>query len=312
MAVEQLEQGVIFENWRPGSLTAPYGLDVYDSVTTNCCSDMDNNLVEIYIQPVDPLISSSQWVVIGASVQGTGHIKTSLPCQDSHAFKLVGDSIMVAAVADGLGSAERADIGSRLATMNAVSYLEEELSKGIPGDEDSWIELVSRGFTYARSKLEKEARTNQGALREYGTTLILAVLTDDWLVTGHIGDGVIVAMLADDSLVLVTVPQNDEYINVTFPLTMPDMEQTAQFTASPIQVKALALMSDGIQHVAIRTIDNAPHGPFFDPLFRQLPGVRDMHKASQNLAEFMASDQICSHTDDDKTLILIGRRLHEP
>ena len=63
-----------------------------------------------------------------------------------------------------------------------------------------------------------------------------------------------------------------------------------------------------MQHVSIRTADNAPHSPFFEPLFRQLPGVKDMYKASQNLAEFMASDPINAHTDDDKTLVLIGRK----
>jgi hypothetical protein len=278
-------------------------MDVHDSVIL-----MDTKLVETYIQPIDPFISSSQWVVIGASVQGTGHIKTCLPCQDSHAYKLVGDSIILAAVADGLGSAEQAQVGSKLAASHALSFVEQELSKDIPSDEEAWIKLVSNGFTYGRAKLEEEAQANQVALREYGTTLILAVLTSDWLVTGQIGDGVIVAALDEGGLALATVPQNEEYINVTFPLTMPDMEKTAQFTACLGKVKALALMSDGIQHVSIRTKDNAPHEPFFEPLFRQLPGIKDMQKASQNLAEFMASDQICAHTDDDKTLILIGRR----
>jgi hypothetical protein len=86
------------------------------------------------------------------------------------------------------------------------------------------------------------------------------------------------------------------------------MINVAEFKACPVRVKALALMSDGMQPVSIHTADHTPHPPFFEPLFRQLPGVKDLHKASQNLAEFMASDQICAHTDDDKTLVLIGRQ----
>jgi hypothetical protein len=80
------------------------------------------------------------------------------------------------------------------------------------------------------------------------------------------------------------------------------------FKAQAIKVKALALMTDGIQYVSIRSADQTPHQPFFEPLFRQLPGVRDVQKASQNLAEFMISPQISSRSDDDKTLVLIGRR----
>jgi hypothetical protein len=263
---------------------------------------------EIILHPLDPDLTASKWVVVGASVQGTSHAKISLPCQDAHAYKVVNDSIIIAAVADGLGTAIYSQAGSQLAAASAVAYLEQELDKAIPRDADTWIQLVRESFLSACARLEHEARKNQAALRDYSTTLILAVLTNDWLVTGHIGDGAAVASLEEGGLVLISLPQNEEYVNVTFPLTMPDMVNVAEFKACPAKVKALALMSDGMQRVSIRTADNTPHQPFFEPLFRQLPGVKDMHKASQNLAEFMASERICSHTDDDKTLILIGRQ----
>ena len=263
---------------------------------------------EIFIQPVDPDRTASKWVVLSASVQGTRHIQAALPCQDAHAYKVINDSTLVVAVADGLGSAACAQAGAQLAASSAVAYVEQELRKALPGDEASWIQLARDGFLSACDRLQEEAAKNQADLRDYGTTLILAILTDDWLVTGHIGDGVVVASMEDSGLVLVSLPQNGEYVNVTFPLTMPDMINVAEFKASPVRVNALALMSDGMQHVSIRTLDNSPHPPFFDPLFRQLPGVKDMHKASQNLAEFMVSERISAHTDDDKTLVLIGRQ----
>jgi len=263
---------------------------------------------EITLYPIDPELAASKWVVVGASVQGTSHIKIPLPCQDAHAYKAINDSILVAAVADGLGSAMYAQAGSQLAAACAVSFVEQALAASIPGDEATWVDLARSCFLSACARLEEEAQNNQATLRDYSTTLLLAILTPDWLVAGHIGDGAAVASLEDGSLVVVSLPQNEEYVNVTFPLTMPDMINVAEFKASPIKVKALALMSDGMQHVSIHTADNTPHAPFFEPLFRQLPGVKDMHKASQNLAEFMASDSISSHTDDDKTLVLIGQR----
>ena len=261
---------------------------------------------EIILHPIGPELTASKWVVVGASVQGTSHIKISLPCQDSHAYKVVNDSALVAAVSDGLGSAVYSQVGAQLAAASAVAYIEQELAKAIPSDEASWIQLVRDCFLSACAQLEAEAQKNQDALRDYSTTLIVAILMADWLVTGHIGDGAVVVLLEDTGLGLISAPQNEEYVNVTFPLTMPDMENVAEFKACQAKVKALALMSDGMQHVSIHSADNTPHQPFFEPLFRQLPGVKDMHKASQNLADFMASDQICSHTDDDKTLLLIG------
>jgi hypothetical protein len=269
---------------------------------------MTADQAEIIICPCDPDLAASKWVVVGASVQGTSHIKVSLPCQDAYAYKVINDSIIVAAVADGLGSALYAQVGAQLAAAGAITCVEQKLVSEVPGDEAAWVQLVRDCFLSACARLEEEAQKNQAILRDYSTTLILAIVTSDWLVTGHIGDGAVVASLEDSGLVLVSLPKNDEYVNVTYPLTMPDMVNVAEFKACPTRVNALALMSDGMQQVSIHSADNTPHLPFFEPLFRQLPGVKDMHKASQNLAEFMASDPINSHTDDDKTLVLIGRQ----
>jgi hypothetical protein len=263
---------------------------------------------EIYIQPGDPSVTATRWVIIAASVQGTSHIRLLLPCQDTHTYRIINDGILVAAVADGLGSATCSQAGAQLAATEVSACLEQALYQTVPDDEKSWIELVKESFHAARARLEQEARQNQAALQEYGTTLIAAILTSEWLVTGQIGDGAVVAALEDGQLILATLPQNGEYINTTFPLTLPDMESKAEFKAQAIKVKALALMTDGIQYVSIRSADQTPHQPFFEPLFRQLPGVRDVQKASQNLAEFMISPQISSRSDDDKTLVLIGRR----
>ena len=263
---------------------------------------------ELLIYPVDPDLAGSKWVVLSASVQGTRHIQAGLPCQDAHAYKVIGDSTLIAAVADGLGSADLSQVGSELAASGAVAYLEEALRQATPTDESDWLQLAREAFLAAREGLEEVAQSDQNELRDYGTTLILAIWADGWLVTGHIGDGAVVAALEDGSLALISSPQNDEYVNVTYPLTMPDMIDVAQFKASPTKITALALLSDGMQQVSIRTLDHTPHQPFFEPLFRQLPGVKDMRKASQNLAEFMASERISAHTDDDKTLMLIGRQ----
>jgi hypothetical protein len=269
---------------------------------------MESIQPEIYIQPGDPSVTATRWVIIAASVQGSSHIQLSLPCQDAYAYKIINDGILVATVADGLGSAACSQAGAQLAVAQASMYLEQALRRAVPDDEEGWKELIIESFRLARARLEQEARQNQAALQEYGTTLIAAILTSEWLVTGQIGDGAVVAALEDGQLILATLPQNGEYINTTFPLTLSDMESKAVFKAQAIKVKALALMTDGMQYVSIRSADQTPHQPFFEPLFRQLPGVRDAQKASQNLAEFMISPQISSRSDDDKTLVLIGRR----
>jgi len=263
---------------------------------------------EIYIQPDYPAGLATSWVVIGASVQGSGHIRAGTPCQDTHAHQIINNSRLIAVVADGLGSAERSDVGSRLAAAAAVEFLRQRLLGPGPNNEQAWIEIMRQCFQSARARLEIEAAQNQIPLRVYATTLIAVVLDGDWLACAQIGDGAVVASLQTGQLELVSAPQNEEYVNVTYPLTMPEMESAAQFLAWQADFKAIAMMTDGVQHISIRSADGLPHGPFFEPLFRQLPGVKDWQKASQSLADFMASAQICAKTDDDKTLLLIGKR----
>ena len=61
------------------------------------------------------------WRVVRASVQGASHAKTGQPCQDSSSVGVgAPDGILVAAIADGAGSAELSAAGSRIAACAAT------------------------------------------------------------------------------------------------------------------------------------------------------------------------------------------------
>jgi hypothetical protein len=53
------------------------------------------------------------WQVIGASTQGTSHIRVGSPCQDAHGHHVL-ENCVIAVVADGLGSAAKSDEGAKL------------------------------------------------------------------------------------------------------------------------------------------------------------------------------------------------------
>jgi hypothetical protein len=264
-----------------------------------------------YIQPVDPAEAARPWVVLGATVQGTGHLLTALPCQDAFAFRVMSDDTLVVAVADGLGTAALAHTGAWLAVNGAVDWFATTLADAAPEESGEWRRWFWEGFGWVRSRLEADAQANQLPLRDYATTLLVAVIAGEWLAIGHIGDGAVVAQLADGEVVTVSPPQNGEYANQTLPLTLPMALETAQFEAWQVPVAALALFTDGLQYLAIHHRDHSPHVPFFMPLFRQLPGVTDAVAAARRLADFLASGRVCAHTDDDKTLVLVGRKLSQ-
>src|SRR5688572_17030964 len=60
------------------------------------------------------------WRVVAASVRGTGHEKTNLPCQDAHGWEDIEGGWLVAAVADGAGSAPLAQEGAEVAVRHVV------------------------------------------------------------------------------------------------------------------------------------------------------------------------------------------------
>ena len=235
-------------------------------------------------------------------------MKSNLPCQDAHGVNVIKDDFFIVAVADGLGSAPRSDIGAKLAVNAAVSGVVAAIEENPPEDEEDWVEIVRKGFRAARSKLEEQTLTNNLMLRDYSTTLILSILTNDWLATGHIGDGANVALMENGNISTVSPPQRGEFVNQTFPITLPNALEIAYYSAMQIEVNALAIFSDGLQNLSIRNVENKPHYPFFAPLFKQLSDINDSVAASKSLAEFLASDRVCSKTDDDKTLILIGKK----
>ena len=251
---------------------------------------------------------STVWNVVGASVQGRGHIRAGQPCQDYHDYRSLAGGTLIAAIADGLGSADKAGEGARIAVGAALSAVETALSTGSPGDERSWEETVRQGFVGARSALEESAETGGHPLRDYATTLMVAVIRGDWLAIGHIGDGAIVASFEDGTISTVGLPRNGEYANEVQPLTAPDAMESASFATHADRVQAVAMLSDGLQQIALVGADHLPFEPFFRPIFASLPHVADCYASSHELASFLDSERVCARTDDDKTFLLAGRK----
>src|SRR6266571_2990126 len=118
------------------------------------------------------------WRLFEASVPGTSHIRSRLPCQDAQKCDVLPNGF-IAAVADGAGSAKHADRGSRLAVDCAVSHLKAKLTAGDSLDEASLKLLLEDTIREVRSALESECETcsvsNSGSvcLSDLATTLLV-------------------------------------------------------------------------------------------------------------------------------------------
>jgi hypothetical protein len=254
----------------------------------------------------------TNWRLIGASVTGTSHQKSGLPCQDAHAYReLAGCAVLV--VADGAGSAERSAEGAQCASQAALTALVESLAGGWPADAELWHDQFDAAYAAAKARLEQLSAAAELPARAFATTLLCAALSDQGLAVAQLGDGVAAAFSPSGDKqtggdwFLAAEPQRGEYANETYFLSQPDALQRLEIAVYAEPVRALALMTDGLLRLVLDG-NRQPHVPFFQPLLTF--GVEVVTEAQGNgqLAGFLASDRVCARTDDDKTIVLALRR----
>jgi len=230
------------------------------------------------------------------------------PCQDAHAWIKLPDSMLIAAVSDGAGSASLAKVGADAAVQAAVRVLERKLTEDCleysENREEYWRNLLNIALQAARQSIEETASAYSYPLRDLAATLIVLFATPECVAAAQVGDGVAVVGDAEGNVIALTRPQSGEYINETIFLISPDYLSAAQFTFRLCDVRSVAVLSDGLQMLALQMPSGKPHTPFFAPLFRFVAGNNDEQIAQEQLIEFLNSPRVRARTDDDITLLL--------
>lgn len=244
------------------------------------------------------------WKVVSSSVAGTSHEKQGLPCQDAHHWELRSDGVLVAAVADGAGSAALSEVGAKIAVNKAVEIIVQPEILPDCHDKEGWKFLLTNALTIARTSVEAEASVREMSVRDLASTLIIVVATPELIATAQIGDGATVVSDKQDNLLALTVPQSGEYINQTTFLVSNDALTTAQISIWRGNVANLAIFSDGLQMLALKMPLGKPHAPFFNPLFGFASQIADETAAKKELEEFLKSPRVTQRTDDDLTILL--------
>lgn len=247
----------------------------------------------------------SQWRVVAASVGGTSHLKTNQLCQDAHHWQLLPDNILVAAVADGAGSATDGKIGAMVATEAAVENIcSKQISRrSLLNDEEVRI-ILNEAILCAKQSVEDEAKSCDKQPQDLATTLIITIATPELVAVVQIGDGMAVAKDRIGNLLALTIPDHGEYINATTFLTSPNALNTAQMRLWREAIVNVGVLTDGLQMLALNMAVGAPHKPFFFPLFDFAANAEDKGEAKEQLVKFLRSERITQRTDDDLTLII--------
>src|SRR5262249_31382935 len=104
-------------------------------------------------------------------------------------------------------------------------------------------------------------------------------------------------------------PDRGEYANTTHFVTEDDAIEHLHFATISRRIMEAALLTDGLQSVALNYHQQTAHEPFFRGLFSPLRTATEgcSRELSDSLAAFLASPRVNEKTDDDKTLVLAGR-----
>jgi serine/threonine protein phosphatase PrpC len=251
-----------------------------------------------------------EWRVLAASVQGSMHERLELPCQDAFADATTPSGALIVAVADGAGSARYAQQGAQCAVQAMVEFLRNLPSDPLTnGGLDEWRALATQAIESVKRALAEQAAQHEATVSDFATTLIGVVATPHAVASVQIGDGAVVLEDAQGQLHLLTHTRVGEYLNETVFLTSEGALSHARFERWEGTAAHLAIFTDGLELLALQLPDATPYPPFFQPLFRF---VDSPEASAAQLEAFLRSERVRARTDDDLTLVLIGRKGETP
>lgn len=176
----------------------------------------------------------------GVSMAGPYHVDNNIPNQDAYKATPDSEKMVIAAVADGLGSAKYSDVASKLAVEVSLEHCKSHVGKA--KNEIDLLTIIRDSFKEALSAIDEKAKEESHERKEYDTTLSLVIYCNEDVFYGHSGDSGIVALTTEGLYKKVTEQQRDEN-NCVFPLDFQDKWVIRRFSE---KVSSVFLATDGM------------------------------------------------------------------
>lgn len=249
----------------------------------------------------------SDWRYATALQVGASHKRAGVPCQDSLVCIADGENL-VAVIADGAGSAKYSDVGAEI-VVGTIARCLDPLVGSYNGQ--ALEGAVREAISEARIAVYRTSEQRGIAAREFASTVLVVAANRHGAVCAHLGDGLIAVSESGFEWNYVFWPQRGEFTNSTFFLTDADAMDRLLIDALPPRVTDFALMSDGLEPLALTYSTRAPHDPFFNSLFAPLHRCAASGRSefvTGLLNDLVSSPRIYTRVDDDIALVLATRR----
>lgn len=251
----------------------------------------------------------SVWRTASAVVIGGDHLRMGLPCQDRAVVREVDPTRLVMVACDGAGSASHAELGAEVASQTAAAFL-TALAPITDTTEAAAVGAALLG--QVREALGAAAAEAGVPMKMLATTLLAVAVDPDHLLAFQVGDGAIAFTTTRDPLALAFWPFKGAHANETWFATSDNAPTQLQGLRVDAVAVEVALLTDGLEHLALDFAAKAPFAAFFAPFFAAVGELAPADPAasealSAELRAFLASPRVLAETGDDKTLLLAVR-----
>lgn len=238
------------------------------------------------------------------NIPGPYHIKNGIPCQDAYCIRETPDGVIVAAVADGLGSETHSDKGAKIASSFVVTFCKQHYKPEMT--EHEVISLLRRAYIKAYALVEKTAINKGNDVDQYDCTLCTVIYDGKTLYYGQSGDSGLIVGSNDGGYYKITEQQRDEDNNV-YPLCFgPEYWEFGKVKGNVVSVM---LMTDGVWEQACPPIlknEQQQINIGFVEMFLNHFGLDDSEVRSlEREANRYMRNFSQKRLDDDKTIVVI-------
>ncbi len=242
------------------------------------------------------------WLAAVDYRQGSLHRAHHQPCQDFGLVVKPSIGCVVGALADGDSGARLSHIGAQSAVKTAAA----SLSGSAMDHSETNGEDLETALQAVRDALLKEASDRACAVEELATSLLAFVLTEERIAAIRVGDGFLISGAPSQPYRTVGQPF------AAVPVSVTDPDAGVEITIMDGPVTFVAAGTEGLQELTIRPEDGRPYSSFLRPLNSYLSAAESDDEIHLGIREFLRSDRLAEHVEDDVTLLLCGWRADRP
>lgn len=269
--------------------------------------------IEAAAENPNPSLENDYWgkagdiAYFGLSRRGASHERSGTVCQDKCYMQAIeGDpSMVVAAIADGVGSRVRSDEGAAIAVQTSVNHIVNVLRNEEPTPNEESMEVILReSMQKALDAVRALAASAEQEPAHYSSTLTVAVYNGYDLYLAHIGDDGVVSFLNNGVYHLATTRHKGEESNSVYPLQSTEKWEFLKEK----DVAGFVMATDGVLDTLAKMSveNNRVFYSLIEPVFlRKAETVEQIKKLQSEYDAYFASPMYRSIVRDDITFVAV-------